>query len=297
MLIATFLLTLLFVLAIQTWGPGTHMEFAERVYRRRKELLTKPVAKLLTEERRSYFYGNIAADIVNFKAYGGHQNHCHRWTIIDEMREQANSPREEAFILGYLSHLAADTIAHNHFVPYHLVRFARMRGLGHLYWEMNADRFVPERCWDEIGVLKRDSNLGELDHLINSAVSKKALSMNTNKLIFKHILLVSERERWRKGMARIHPIKRVTLQKGFLELFRKAAVKRIQLALRPRTFEKLLHIDTTGKRSQQLAMQERKILTTEFRPGAKRQEQAAESAAYFLKGMESPPTERGDPAW
>jgi len=288
---------LLCFLALQTWGPGTHMEFAERVYRRRKELLTSGVAKLLTEEKPSYLYGNIAADIVNFKAFGGHQNHCHRWTIIDEMRERAETPREEAFILGYLSHLAADTIAHNHFVPYHLVRFARMKGLGHLYWEMNADRFVAESRWDEISVLKRDPELAELDELINSTVTKKALSMKTNKLIFNHVLLVSERERWRKGMSRFHPIKRVTLEKGFLELFRKAAVKRIRLALRPRTFEQLKHIDTTGKRSQKLAMKERRQIATKFRPGSKRDEEAAESAGYFLQGMESPPPGKGDPHW
>jgi len=273
------------------------MEFAERVYRRRKELLTSGVARLLTEERRSFLYGNIAADIVNFKAFGGHQNHCHRWTIISEMRERATTPREEAFILGYLSHLAADTIAHNHFVPYHLVRFARMKGLGHLYWEMNADRFITERRWDEISVLKRDPELDQLDELINTTVIKKALSMKTNKLIFSHVLLVSERERWRKGMSRFHPIKRVTLQKGFLELFRKAAVKRIRLALRPRTLDQLIHIDTTGKRAQKMAMKERKQIATKFKPGKKRDEEAAESAAYFLKGMESPPSHGGDPHW
>ena len=285
------------LIALQAWGPGTHMEFAERVYRRRKELLTSGVAKLLTEERRSFLYGNIAADIVNFKAFGGHQNHCHRWTIISEMRERATTPREEAFILGYLSHLAADTIAHNHFVPYHLVRFARMKGLGHLYWEMNADRFISERRWDEISVLKRDPELEQLDELINTTVIKKAFSMKTNKLIFSHVLLVSERERWRKGMSRFHPIKRVALQKGFLELFRKAAVKRIRLALRPRTFDQLTHIDTTGKRAQKLAMKERKQIAMKFKPGKNRDERAAENAAYFLQGMESPPPHSGAPHW
>jgi hypothetical protein len=114
------------------WGPGHHLEFAERVWRRRRELLPPPVAKLLGEERAAYSYGNIAADIINFKGYGGAYNHCHRWAIIDDMRALADSPREEAFVLGYLSHLAADTIAHNHFVPYHLARYARTRGLGHL---------------------------------------------------------------------------------------------------------------------------------------------------------------------
>lgn len=291
------ILILLLVVTTSHWGPGTHMEFAERVYRRRKELLPSSVAKLLSEERRSFLYGNIAADIVNFKGFGGHHNHCHRWTIISEMRERAETPREEAFILGYLAHLAADTIAHNHFVPYHLVRFARLKGLGHLYWEMSADRFISERRWNEIGVLKRDPELAELDHLINSAVPKKALSMRTNKMIFNHVLLVSERERWRTGMSRFHPIRQVTLQKGFLERFRKAAVSRVRLALRPRDLDRLIHIDTTGKRSQQKAMKERKRIATKFRSGPKRNSEAERSAAEFLVGMQSPPPHSGDAHW
>ena len=75
--------------------------------RRRKEMLPRDVAKLLDEERDAYLYGNLAADIINFKGFGGAYSHCHRWQIIDDMRGIAKTPREEAFILGYLSHLAA----------------------------------------------------------------------------------------------------------------------------------------------------------------------------------------------
>src|SRR5262245_34119855 len=225
---------LLTLVLLVHWGPGHHLEFAERVLRRRRELLPRDVSKLIDEERPAYYYGNIAADIINFKSYGGAYSHCHKWTIIGEMRKLARSPREEAFILGYLSHLAADTIAHNHFVPYHLARYARTKGLGHLYWEMSADRFVPSERWAIVGALKAQSALNELDELVNATVPDKALSMVTNKLIFNHVLLVNERERWRSGMARLHPIGEVTLSKGFLRVFQDAAVDRIRLALHPR---------------------------------------------------------------
>ena len=279
------------------WGPGNHMEFAERVYRRRRELLPSAVARLLSEERHAYLYGNIAADIINFKAYGGHYNHCHRWTIVDEMRELADSPAEEAFCLGYLSHLAADTIAHNHFVPYHLVRYARLRGLGHLYWEMNADRFVSEKRWEAIATLKRDRDLDELDELVNATVTKKALSMRTNKLIFNHVLLVSERERWRRGMAKIHPLKHVALERGFVDRFRKAAVERVRMALHPRRLPGLVHIDTNGKAAQRTAMTLRKKIATPHPPGTARRTEAEAEARVYLTGMESPPPERGDAHW
>jgi hypothetical protein len=275
------------------WGPGNHLEFAERVYRRRRELLPTSVAKLLTEERTPYLYGNIAADIINFKGYGGHYNHCHRWTVVDEMRGRAKTPAEEAFCLGYLSHLAADTIAHNHFVPYHLARYARTRGLGHLYWEMMADRYVPESRWRVVSALKRDRELDSLDALVNDAVPKKALSMRTNKAIFNHVLLVSERDAWRRRIDQLHTMGTAPLERGFLELFRRAAVERIRLALKTGGVAKLAHIDTNGKEAQRAAMAARRGVLRQSRSSAVRKDASAAAAAPFLLGMQTPPPSGG----
>ncbi len=279
------------------WGPGNHMEFAERIYRRRREWLPASVARLLTEERSSYLYGNIAADLINFKAFGGHYNHCHRWTIVEDMQAASQTPGEEAFCLGYLSHLAADTIAHNHFVPYHLARYSRGKSLGHVYWEMSADRFVKESRWQAIGVLKRDHKLNPLDELVNSAVPKKALPFKTNKLLFNHVLLVSERERWRRGVERLHPMRQVSLEKGFLEQFRRAAVGRIRTALHKRGLPKLVHLDTNGKAAQREAAQLRRKLILEYPNSNARREESEAASRRFLTEMKSPPSSSGDPHW
>jgi hypothetical protein len=279
-------------LAAARWGPGHHLEFSERVHRRRRELLPANVARLMSEERDAFDYGSIAADLINFKAYGGAYSHCHRWSIIEDMRALSTSRRQEAFVLGYLSHLAADTIAHNHFVPYHLARYARTKGLGHLYWEMNADRFIPEERWKRITELKSQDALDELDDLVNRTVPNKALSMGANKAIFNHVLLVSERERWRHGVTRIHPISRVSLQKGFLGLFQDAAVERVLLALRPSGFREIQRVDANGKEAQHNAMRARKGLLHRWLPGRVREEHAEENAAPFLEGMQSPPPRR-----
>ena len=282
-------LTLVAVVAVSRWGPGHHLEFAERVYRRRKELLPRDVAQLLDEERVAYDYGNLAADIINFKAYGGAYAHCHRWQIVDEMRALSTTRRQEAFVMGYLSHLAADTIAHNHFVPYHLARYARTKGLGHLYWEMNADRFVPESRWQRVTTLKNQDALFELDDLVNRTVPKKALSMVTNKMIFNHVLLVSERERWRSSMARLHPMSRVTLTRGFLGMFQDAAVERIRLALHPRGFREIQRVDANGKEAQKTAMSLRTSVLARWASPRLRSDESEEQAAQFLEGMQSPP--------
>lgn len=288
MMISLLVLGLMLV-ALTAWGPGHHLEFSERVWRRRNELLPRDMALLIDEERAAYDYGNIAADIINFKAYGGAYTHCHRWEIVDEMRALSTSKRQEAFVAGYLSHLAADTIAHNHFVPYHLARYARTKGLGHLYWEMNADRFVPESRWERVSTLKNQDALFELDDLVNRTVPKKALSMRTNKIIFNHVLLVSEREKWRMGMARIHPISKVTLTKGFLALFQIAAVDRIRLSLHPRGLRAIRSVDANGHAAQKRAMSQRLDVLARWATPRSRGEHSESLADSFLVGMESPP--------
>ncbi len=280
------------------WGPGTHLEFAERVLRRRRERLPAEVAQLLGEQRAAYCYGNIAADIINFKGYGGHYNHCHRWTIVHDMRERAQSPVEEAFVLGYLAHLAADTIAHNHFVPYHLARYARGLELGHLYWEANADRFVPEARWRLVSELKANHGLAQLDELVNASVPRKLLPKGANKLIFNHLLLGSEGAAWRRNVARIHPLSQLALKPGFLELFRRAAVARIELALQPHGIEQLAHIDTNGKEAQRAALRTRQVGLERFKVSREtRALLAEERAAPFLEGMATPPPRGGEPLW
>jgi hypothetical protein len=270
------------------WGPGHHLEFEHRVFRNRNKLPPR-VRELIEQERPAYQYGNIAADIINFKGAGGPYSHCHRWGIIDDMKALATDRNQQAFVLGYLSHLAADTIAHNHFVPYHLARYARTQGLGHLYWELNADRFVPEERWKVVTDLKSRPELTELDELVNRTVAKKALSMRTNKLLFNHVLLVSEREQWRRGVAHIHPIGNLRLKRGFLGLFQDAAVARILLALQPDGLRRLAHVDANGKAAQKRAMRLRRKVLHRLQPGRMRQEESAELAAPFLVGMHSPP--------
>ncbi|QDU68462.1 zinc dependent phospholipase C family protein [Engelhardtia mirabilis] len=278
------------------WGPGTHLEYASRVHRRRDELPADRAA-LIDEHRDAYDYGNLAADIINFKAWGGHYNHCHRWTIVDEMRGHAQSEKDEAFCLGYLSHLAADTIAHNHFVPYHLARYARGgKGLGHLFWELNADRFVADVHWQRVAELKGDPDLAALDEMVGRTVAKKALSMKTNKLVFNHVLLVSERDAWRAQMERVLPQAKVGLAEDFLERFRTAATERVLLALQYDGVPQLNHIDTNGKAAQAAARKNHRAARWVGIGAAGRADERAHRAESFLEGMQSPPPDADAPA-
>lgn len=295
------LAALALVVLAPSWGPGTHLEYSDRLWRKRREVLPHDKALLLGEERAAFAYGSLAADLIHFKTFGGHYNHCHRWTIVDEMLELAAAPAEEAFAFGYLSHLAADTIAHNHFVPYHLARYGRSaKGLGHLYWEVTADRFVPHARWQEMGALKSDRSLGRLDELVHRTVERTILPRGANKVLFQHVLLSGERDTWRTRIDRLQPLQSVRLTEGFLEEFRTAATERAVLALTPGGLDRLAHVDTNGIAAQGAAMDVvrqsgRSLLG--LRGPTMAQDDVERTASGFLLGMETPPEASGQPLW
>jgi len=187
------------------WGPGIHIQTTRRVLeqirRRRKQ---GPEHLLVLENPEAFLYGNIAADIINFKKYGGMKNHCHNWNIHERLWKRAHNDMERAFVLGYLCHLAADVIAHNQFIPYHRVRGLPPLYLGHVYWEALADANVTDEEWEIVANLRASKALHANDRLVWSAVRWKALSSKSNKWIFNNILLLSLRRSWRDLVRRAH---------------------------------------------------------------------------------------------
>ncbi|MGH9362083.1 MAG: zinc dependent phospholipase C family protein [Thermoanaerobaculia bacterium] len=181
------------------WGPGIHIQLTRRVLEqleRRRE--PAPLHKVVLAHADAFYYGNIAADIINLKNYGGVKNHCHNWNIEDRLEALARTDLERAFVLGYLCHLAADVIAHNHFIPYHVVHGLPPRLLGHAYWEALADAEVTDEEWDIVADLRHDRTLHANDKLIWSAVRWKALGHRSYKWIFNNILLLNLRRSWRE---------------------------------------------------------------------------------------------------
>jgi hypothetical protein len=140
----------------------------------------------------------VAADIINFKNYGGMKNNCHNWNIDGRLRALAKTDNEGAFIQGFLCHLAADVVAHNHFIPFHKVRLLPPAFLGHAYWEALADACVDDEEWDLLADLRHDKQLHRNDRLVWQAVPRRALGSHSNKWIFNNILLLNLRRSWRE---------------------------------------------------------------------------------------------------
>ncbi len=141
--LASLALLALAVLAIpaaaQAWAPLAHLSFSTQAM---VAVGAAPAAtrELLQEFAHDFLYGSLAADIVVGKNLARYVHHCHNWRVGFDVQRAARTGAERAFALGILAHLAADTIAHNYFVPYQTVASFHRPRTGHLYWELRYDQ-------------------------------------------------------------------------------------------------------------------------------------------------------------
>ena len=147
----------LFPHTAHAWTPGTHVFLGEAVLRS-LTLLPDATADVLRAFPYDFLYGSIAADTSMAKKYVPTGRHCHSWAVGLEIHDAAPDEPMRAFALGYLAHLAADAIAHNHFVPKQLAVTASTSSLGHSYWESRFETHLGAAC------ARRARDLILLDH-------------------------------------------------------------------------------------------------------------------------------------
>lgn len=182
--------------AAWAWTPGTHIMLSEAVLRSLGTLPTA-VAGLLQAFPYDFLYGSIAADTSIAKKYAAPGRHCHAWNVGLEIYAQARDEPLRAFALGYLTHLAADVVAHNYFVPRQLAVASRTAGLGHSYWESRFETHLGE------GHARRAKEVILLDHnrsddLLDRVLSPTIFSTPTNRRIFRGMVYVTDSESWQR---------------------------------------------------------------------------------------------------
>ncbi len=180
------------------WGAGVHLSLGLRMLKS-AELLPGTLQALLSSHPYDFLYGCIAADITLGKKYTHHLEHCHNWRIGQKILEQATftGAAAQACAYGYLSHLAADTIAHNYFVPYRLAMTYNSVLPNHAYWEIRADSGIPKATWNAARKIAQRDNRAH-DEMLSATLSDTIFSFSTNKQIFNSMMLVSRLRRWQK---------------------------------------------------------------------------------------------------
>ena len=183
--------------SLWAWGPGTHIALGEGVLA--SLYLLPPAVRAIIESHPLHFlYGSIAADISFAKKYVPEGRHCHHWHVGEEILAAADSPRLSAVGYGYLAHLAADTVAHNLFVPRQLLITSTTQALGHTYWEHRMDIHVGEEYLTKARHLVMENDHSEADALFDQVLSNTLFSFRTNQRIFRGMIRFSDNDRWRQ---------------------------------------------------------------------------------------------------
>ena len=179
------------------WTPGTHIYLAESVLGHLR-LLPTPVADLLRAFPFDFLYGNIAADSSIAKKYAPVGRHCHFWHVGQEIHDLAASDALRAFGLGYLAHLAADTVAHNYFVPRQLMVTSSTASFGHSYWETRVELHLG----DAYAKAAKDVILldhAQADQHLDRIISPTLFSVRTNRRLFRGMVRLTETDSWQRA--------------------------------------------------------------------------------------------------
>ena len=178
------------------WTPGTHIFLGEAIMQS-LSLLPSHIAGILSSYPYDFLYGSIAADTSIAKKYAAAGRHCHSWNVGMEIHDEAKDDPMRAFGLGYLAHLAADSVAHNYFVPHQLTITSSTAALGHSYWESRFDTHIGEkysRRAREVILLDHARSDEHLDRILSPTI----FSTPTNRRIFRGMVYVADTESWQR---------------------------------------------------------------------------------------------------
>jgi len=194
--IAVFLAAYIIIQLIDTgfalaWGPGVHTALALSSLDSAR-LLLPSIAQVITGFPIEYMYGCLSADFFIGKGKRTYKNNPHTWEGGFEFLRGATDDRERAYALGFLSHLAADVIAHNFFIPNLLSAYPGRGKMGHLFWEVRADYLIGS-SYTRIarGVLEMDHQI--CDDLLKLIAGKKRNGFNAGKGFYAGTVRLSDR--------------------------------------------------------------------------------------------------------
>jgi hypothetical protein len=200
------------------WGPGTHIAIGQAVLSA-ADLLPPALAALLRRHPASFLYGSVAADISFAKKYAQVGRHSHHWHVGEEILAEADSEELQAVGYGYLAHLAADTIAHNVYVPRRLLLTPTTQAVGHTYWEHRMDMQLGERFLGSARQVVLHHDHAAADELFDRVLSRTLFSFRTNRRLFRGMVAFQDDERWKQLFQEVLRRSRFDLPIGLRDLY------------------------------------------------------------------------------
>lgn len=145
---------LLFPAQALAFGPVAHLDMGLDLVAS-AALFGAGVRRLMRRHADDFLRGLLDPDRSLAKNLAPYRRHSHNWTHAFRQYETARLEAERAVFLGYLCHLAADTVAHNLYVPRRMVASAGHPAAGHLYWESRLDARLREQAQGAVERLRQ----------------------------------------------------------------------------------------------------------------------------------------------
>jgi hypothetical protein len=259
------LVALLFPTDALAWGGGIHLQLGAQVLANLGSL-PADLAALLGAHPKDFLYGCLAPDITLGKKYTHSLLHCHRWGIGKTLLKEAENDHQRACAYGYLCHLAADTVAHNYYVPYKIIRSFPTITMKHTYWEMRFEAFVEKDVWELARIACRADRKAN-DVLLRNVLTTTLFSFGTNKRIFNSIMVMSRMEKIQKAVKALSGASRYQLSEADRDEYMLLAREAIFDFLGDTNASRFLKVDPTGERALAAADTLRKSLRLRLKSG------------------------------
>jgi len=225
------------------WGPGVHMVAAHWLLQN-ASLLPTAVGSALLAHPDAFLYGSLSADIFIGKGCTVTPGHSHNWSTGHTLYEAADTPRLHAYACGYLAHLAADTVAHNHYVPTLLGGTPGTGKLSHVYVEMQADRMVEWDAAEAVSLFRLPN--GAADRTLLQATHGGHWPFAFKKRLFQGSLAVSGKQSWRRSLRLVHRVMPHAADRAYLREMIDVSVRAVVDVLRDPHGSVVTGIDPIG---------------------------------------------------
>ncbi len=171
------------------WGPLTHMYLGNEIFSY-GPLIPAGIYALIKKYRQDFLYGNLMADSIIGKKYLPDDKSSHSWDVAIRLLGHAEQDAEKAFAYGYLSHLAADTVAHE-------ILTEDMKNMEHAWAELKADSMIKKTFWVQSVTFSRAVQKRN-DLFMENSLDRYLFSYKTNKRIYKSVVFLSFLNKKRK---------------------------------------------------------------------------------------------------
>jgi hypothetical protein len=242
------------------WGPLAHLSFSAQALASLGGV-SPGLRAVLQDFGNEFLYGSLAADIVVGKNMARYLYHCHNWRVGFNVFQRARAGAEQAFALGFLSHLAADTVAHNYYVPWKSVASFHKSSTRHAYWELRYD----QRMDRDLSRLARQVSTralrGHDDFLERTLTGASVIPFGVSRQLFGGLVASARMSRFHHlSRSLLAPERKLPLEQDLVDETRALVAEAILGMLNEGERCSAARADATGARNIRLATDLRKQL-------------------------------------